>query len=139
MLRDILEGYEIILASGSPRRQSFFKELDIDFEIQLKPIEEVYPKNLKGAEISDYLSQLKAAVFLAGLKVNQIVITSDTIVWHKSNALGKPENKDEAIKMLMTLSGESHEVITSVCLSTKGKQIIINDTTKVTFKVLSPQ
>ena len=61
MLREKLKNYNVILASGSPRRQQFFKELDLEFKIQIKEIEEKFPKHLKGAEITDFLANLKSA------------------------------------------------------------------------------
>ena len=134
MLKHKLKNYTIILASASPRRQEFLKTLDIDFKIQLKPIEEVYPEHLNHSEISDYLSVLKAAPFLDELSKNDILITSDTIVWDNNKALGKPENEQDAFNMIAALSGKTHEVITSVCFSSKGKQHVVNSTTKVTFK-----
>ena len=63
MLRKKLKEYKIILASGSPRRQQFFKDLDLDFEIRIKEIEEIYPDTLKASEITDYLADLKAKAF----------------------------------------------------------------------------
>ena len=134
MLKQKLKDYNIILASGSPRRQEFLKTLDIDFKIQLKPIEEIYPENLNHSEISDYLSVLKAEPFLEDLKENDILITSDTIVWHNNQALGKPKDEKDAFDMITSMSGKTHEVITSVCFSSKNKQQVINDITKVTFK-----
>lgn len=80
MLRNKLEKYTLILASGSPRRQQFFKDLDLDFEIRLKEVEEVYPPELKAQEITNYLAALKANAFEGELKPNEILITSDTIV-----------------------------------------------------------
>ena len=137
MLKNQLGHFNIILASGSPRRQSFLKALNIPFEVRLKPVNEVYPENLKGAEISDYLSQLKAKVFLKELQNNDLLITSDTIVWHHMKALGKPKDRDKAIAMLRELSGKGHEVITSVCLTTLKQQLIFNETTEVVFKPLT--
>ena len=134
MLKQKLKDYNIILASGSPRRQEFLKTLDIDFKIQLKPIEEIYPENLNHSEISDYLSVLKAEPFLEDLKENDILITSDTIVWHNNQALGKPKDEKDAFDMITSMSGKTHEVITSVCFSSKNKQQVINEITKVTFK-----
>ena len=139
MLRQKLKDYSIILASGSPRRQEFLKTLDIDFKIQLKPVEEIYPEKLKHSEISDYLSVLKAEPFLEDLKENDILITSDTIVWHNKQALGKPKDEQDAFDMLTSMSGKTHEVITSVCFSSKDKQQVINDITKVTFKDFSEE
>ncbi len=132
-----LKQYKIILASGSPRRQQFFKDLDLDFEIRLKDIEEIYPKNLQGVEITNYLAELKATAFEGELKVNEILVTSDTIVWHNYKALGKPKDYDDAFSILKTLSNETHEVITSVCFKTITKTETIYDITKVTFKELS--
>ncbi|WP_159947673.1 Maf-like protein [Polaribacter septentrionalilitoris] len=136
MLREKLQEYNIILASGSPRRQQFFKDLDIDFTIQLKEVEEIYPPELKGSEITDYLADLKSKAF-TNLSENDILITSDTIVWLENTALGKPKNKKEAFSMLRSLSGKKHEVITSISIKSKDFQTIVNDTTVVSFKKIS--
>lgn len=135
----MIKNYNIILASGSPRRQQFFKDLGLNFEVRLKPVIEEYPQRLKHFEISDYLAQLKTFPFLSELKENDILITSDTIVWHQDKALGKPRNKQEAFDMLMSLSNATHEVITSVCFKTTTFEKTINDVTKVTFKKLSDE
>jgi len=132
-----LTQYKIILASGSPRRQQFFKDLGLDFEIRLKNIEEIYPENLQGVEITNYLAELKATAFQGELEANEILVTSDTIVWHNNKALGKPTDYDDAFSILKTLSNETHEVITSVCFKTITKTETIYDITKVTFKELS--
>ena len=136
MLREKLKNYNVILASGSPRRQQFFKDLDIDFTIQLKEVEEIYPKELKGSEITDYLANLKAAAF-DDLSEKDLLITSDTIVWLNNKALGKPKDKEDAFNMLKAMSGKKHEVITSISIKSKYFQKIINDTTIVTFNNLS--
>ena len=137
MLQDQLKDYQIILASGSPRRQAFFKDLGLDFEIRLKPIAEEYPERLRHFEISDYLAQLKALPYKEELQSNDILITSDTIVWHEEKALGKPRDEQEAFEMLRSLSDKTHEVITSVCFTTKTINKTINDITKVRFKILT--
>ena len=138
MLREKLKNYTITLASGSPRRQQFLKDLDIDFIINTKPVDEIYPLHLKGAEITDFLADLKSKAFTE-LNDNDVLITSDTIVWHKEKALGKPKDRDDAIKMLQSLSNNTHEVITSLSIKTKQTQKIINDTTLVTFKKLTDE
>ena len=92
----MLKNHHIILASGSPRRQQFFKDLGLEFEVRLKPVIEEYPQRLKHFEISDYLSQLKTFPFINELKDNDILITSDTIVWHEGKALGKPKDYEDA-------------------------------------------
>ncbi len=137
MLKDILKDHKIILASGSPRRQQYFKELGIEFEIRLQPVEEIYPAHLKGAEISNYLSELKASALNKELLKNEILVTSDTVVWYKNQSLAKAANAKEAFRMLKTLSNDWHEVITSVSFTTAGSQKTIANTTKVKFKDLS--
>ena len=137
MLKQKLANYSIILASGSPRRQQFFKDLDLEFEIRLKEIEEIYPSELKAGEITNYLAELKANAFEGEINDNEILITSDTIVWHKDKALGKPKDKEDAFAILKSLSNATHEVITSVCFKTKNKTELISEITKVTFKPLT--
>ncbi|WP_047545631.1 Maf-like protein [Psychroserpens sp. Hel_I_66] len=139
MLNEKLKNHNLILASGSPRRQQFFKDLGLDFEIRLKPVDEVYPDQLKHFEICDYLAQLKSLPFKDELQDHDILVTSDTIVWHNNKALGKPKTGDEAFKMLSAMSNATHEVITSICFTTSTSQKTVNAITKVTFKSLSEQ
>ena len=139
MLKDKCKDYKIILASGSPRRQQFFKDLDLDFEIRLKDIEEIYPDNLQGVEITNYLAELKASAFESELKQNEILVSSDTIVWLENKALGKPKDYDDAFNILKSLSNQTHEVITSVCFKTIDKATTISDVTKVTFNLLTDE
>ncbi|RXR18409.1 septum formation protein Maf [Flavobacterium amnicola] len=139
MLRNKLKNTKIILASGSPRRQQFFKEFGFDFEIRLKEIEEIYPENLQHLEITDFLAELKAAAFDNELQDNELLITSDTLVWHNNQALGKPKDYEDAFQMLKSLANATHEVIGSVCFKTATKTEIINDVTKVTFGDLSDE
>ena len=139
MLSTLLQHKNIILASGSPRRQQFFKEMDLNFTIQLKEIEELYPDNLKAEAITDFLAVLKANAFKNNLKENDILVTSDTIVWLNGKALGKPKDADDAFKMLQQLANQTHEVITSVCLKTIDKTEVFHCITKVTFNALSDE
>ncbi|MCZ8331937.1 MAG: Maf-like protein [Flavobacterium sp.] len=137
MLREKLKDYKIILASGSPRRQQFFKELDLDFEIRVKEVEEIYPDTLQGVEITNYLAKLKSAAFDNDIQPNEIIVTSDTIVWLDNKALGKPKDKQDAFLMLQSMAGKTHEVITSVCFKTINKIDILNCVTRVTFNPIS--
>ena len=139
MLKNRLKSKNLILASGSPRRQELLKSLGVPFEIRIKEIDEVYPKHLKKSEISDYLAQLKSNAFVEELNPKDLLITSDTIVWYHNMALGKPKSKDDAFQMLQKLSGKTHEVITSVCIKSLQKEDIFNCITKVTFKELSSE
>lgn len=129
--------YKIILTSGSPRRQQFFKDFDLPFEIRLKEIEEIYPDNLKAEGITNYLAELKAKAFEGELSDNEILITSDTLVWLNDKALGKPKDYDDAFQILKSLSNQTHEVITSVCFKTTTKTETIFEITKVSFRELS--
>ncbi|WP_040280973.1 Maf-like protein [Psychroserpens damuponensis] len=139
MIQNKLKNHNLILASGSPRRQQFFKDLGLEFEIRLKPVDEIYPDRLVHFEITDYLAQLKSLAFKDELKPNDILVTSDTIVWHNKKALGKPVNHDDAFNMLSAMSNTTHEVITSICFTTKTVQKTVNSVTQVTFKTLTKE
>ena len=139
MLKETLKNHHIILASGSPRRHDFFKSLDLEFEMILKPVNEIYPEQLQREAITDFLSKLKAEPFKDEIKSNTILVTSDTIVWYNNKALGKPKNELEAFKMLKSMSNATHDVISSICFTTKDNQKLVNTTTRVTFKELSDE
>ena len=139
MLKDKLNTINIILASGSPRRQQFFKEMDLHYTIRLKEIEEIYPDHLQAEEITNFLAELKANAFENELKENDVLVTSDTIVWLNGKALGKPKDYDDAFKMLQQLANQTHEVITSVCLKSIDKTDVFHSVTKVTFANLSDE
>ena len=135
-LQNKLRKYNLILASGSPRRQELLKGLAIPFSIKTKEIAEIYPKELEGAEISTFLSKLKANAF-TDLQKDDLIITADTIVWQNGKALMKPTDKTDAIKILQELSGNQHDVFTSVCLKSVSKTLVFSDVTKVFFKKLT--
>ena len=139
MLKDKLNKINIILASGSPRRQQFFKEMDLHYTIRLKEIEEIYPEHLQAEEITNFLAELKASAFENELKENDVLVTSDTIVWLNGKALGKPKDYDDAFQMLQQLANQTHEVITSVCLKSIDKTEVFHCVTKVTFSNLSDE
>lgn len=137
MWNDRLKNHKIILASGSPRRKQFFEDMGLDFEIRVKQVKEVYPSSLKGSQISDFLAELKASAFDGSLVNREILITSDTVVWHKEKSLAKPADIKEACEMLTALSNDWHDVITSVSFTTKTSQNTVNHTTRVKFKALT--
>ncbi|CAI8170124.1 MAG: Septum formation protein Maf [Bacteroidota bacterium] len=130
---------KLYLGSGSPRRVALLKQMNIPFEQRVIDVDEVYAKDLKGAAITDFLAKLKGKVQQKILLPNELVLTADTIVWHEDIALGKPKNEFDAIKMLTSLSGKTHEVISSVCLTVANKQSCVNDTTKVTLRELTSE
>ncbi len=136
-LKQKLQGYHLILGSGSPRRKRFFEDLGLEFEVRPKSVDEVYPTHLQGQEISEYLAQLKAEPFKKELGPQDLVVTSDTVVWHQGQSLAKAETPEEAFQMLRTLSGDWHEVITSVGFTTHGFQKVVSAITLVKFKEFS--
>jgi len=135
MLVQKLKDYRLILASSSPRRQQFFRDMNLDFEVCLSHVNEIYPENLKGTEITDYLAGLKADSFT--LDEKEILVSCDTIVWFEGKAFGKPKNYDEAYLFLRELSGKTHQVISSVCLKSNKNSKIFNTVTLVTFTELT--
>ncbi|HET8839617.1 MAG TPA: Maf family nucleotide pyrophosphatase [Flavobacteriaceae bacterium] len=138
MLYEKLHSCQLVLASSSPRRQQFLKELGLPFEIRLRSVEEIYPQNLKAFEVAEYLAKLKASAF-SDLQANEILITGDTVVSIENQILGKPKNKEEAFEMLRMLSGEKHEVVSSICLKSLKNINVDHDVTKVYFKKLSEE
>ncbi|MDF2436291.1 MAG: septum formation inhibitor Maf [Bacteroidota bacterium] len=132
-----LKKYDFILASKSPRRQFLLKSLGLNFETHTKDVDESFPETLKAEEIPLYLSKKKAEAFDEELNDNTVVITADTIVWINGQVLNKPEDFDDAVRMLRMLSGNMHEVFTGVCLKSKEKTKTFFARTKVYFKPLS--
>ena len=137
MLAEKLKEKKIILASKSPRRQELLKGLDIEFEIETKEVEEIYPNHLQREEVAMYLATLKAEPFKNNLSDNTIIITSDTIVCLGHKVLGKPKNSDEAFEMINSLSGNKHTVITGVHLLSVDKAKSFYSATTVYFKSLA--
>jgi len=134
-----LENYEIILASKSPRRQQLLSDLGLKFSVQSMDIPEEFPEALGKTEVPVYLAELKAEAFRPLLKNNQLVITADTIVWLDGNVLNKPTDYNDAFRMLKTLSGKKHQVITGVCLLSTEKKVSFYALTDVWFKPLSDE
>lgn len=129
--------YNYILASKSPRRNQLLQSLGITFQLVIKEVEENYPENLTKEEIPVFLAELKAKPFLTDLGVNDLIITADTIVWFNGEVLGKPKDKADAKKMLRQLSGNEHQVISGVCLTSKVKQKSFHSISNVQFKILT--
>ena len=132
--------YKIILASNSPRRKELLASIDVPFEIRvIDGIDESYPDTLPTKDIAEYISKKKAAAYRETMAVDELVITADTIVVLGSQVMGKPHDADEACYMLRQLSGQTHQVITGVTLTTKDRQMSFSVETDVTFKTLSDE
>lgn len=133
------QNYKLILASKSPRRKALIEHLGFDFEQKSKDTDESFPEELPLNKVAEYLSRKKADAFLEELKSNELLITSDTTVLLENRLLEKASNAEEATEMLRSLSGNSHEVITGLCLTSTEKRESISVSTKVYFKKLSEE
>jgi septum formation protein len=132
-----LPNYNYILASKSPRRQELLRSLGVNFQVITSEVEETYPENLLKEEIPVFLALLKSKSLIKNLKENDLLITADTIVWLNGEVLGKPENREEAVRTLQKLSSHEHHVISGVCLTSIYKQKSFFSDSKVRFKELS--
>ncbi len=139
MILENLKQYNIILASKSPRRAQLLSEMGLNFSIgNKKGVAEVFPDNLGNKKVAKYLAELKTKTYEEELKKdNNLIITADTIVCLENKILGKPKDRQNAIKMLQKLSGKKHKVITGVCIKTNCKAVSFTASTKVFFNTLS--
>lgn len=135
---DNLLNYNIQLASKSPRRKELLGMLDIPFtQAAIKEVEEVYPPSLQPDEIPQYLSRLKAQAYLETIRPNDLIITADTIVILGSEVIGKPSDEQDALRMLLHLSGKEHRVVTGVSITTAREQISFSVESSVQFGHIS--
>lgn len=133
----------IILASKSPRRKELLSLITPDFEIMSEDVDErgIEERVLKGGgspvDVQKELARAKAVAVYEKLSAsdrdNCVVIGSDTSVVCGGNILGKPEDKDDARRMLRMLSGRTHEVISGVCVLSSEKEEVFVEITKVRF------
>ncbi|MBP1541654.1 MAG: septum formation protein Maf [Prevotella sp.] len=136
----VAQQYKIVLASNSPRRRELLAGLDIDFEVRvIKGIDERYPHDLPTLKIAEYISKKKAAAYLETIAPDELVITADTVVILGNQVLGKPRDEAEACRMLRQLSGQTHQVVTGVTLTTRHCQKSLSVVTDVTFRTLSEE
>ena len=132
--------YRIILASNSPRRRQLLAGLDVDFEVRLlQDIDESYPSDLPAHDVAEYIAVKKADAYRATITENELVITADTVVISHDEVLGKPADATDAKRMLTMLSGNTHHVVTGVCLTTTHEQKHFSVLTAVTFDTLSTE
>jgi septum formation protein len=137
---DNLSKYKIILASASPRRHELLKGLDVTFEVRALPdVDESFPAELQGEEIPLYISKKKADAYRPMMSDDELVVTADTIVWLDGKALGKPQDGDEARRMLRNMSGKTHNVYTGVTITTKNVQHSFVACSNVTFATLTDE
>lgn len=135
-----LKKYKVVLASNSPRRKELLSGLGIDYEVKTLPdIDESFPKGLSEVETAAYIARAKADVYRSVMQFDELIITADTIVWLDGEVMGKPDDGEDARRMLRSLSGKTHQVITGVCLTTVDIQKTFATVTDVTFSALSEE
>ncbi|WEK68820.1 MAG: Maf family nucleotide pyrophosphatase [Candidatus Chryseobacterium colombiense] len=127
---------KILLASQSPRRKELLSNLGFDFEVVKIDCEEIVPEHIKVGEAAAYLSELKSNAFQK-LEENEILLTADTVVAIDNQFLGKPQNEEEARKMLELLSGKTHQVYTGITIKTLNNTITETDVADVEIDELT--
>lgn len=129
---------KILLASQSPRRKELLSSLGFDFEVVKIDCEEIVPEHIKVGESAAYLSELKANAF-RNLIDDEVLLTADTVVAIDEQFLGKPEDENEAKKMLRLSSGKTHQVYTAITIKTLDKTITETDVADVEFDEISDE
>ena len=129
---------KIILASGSPRRSELLKLIGVHFEVVVPGVDEDNDVPAEPAEHVELLARRKALA-VSGKHPESLVIASDTIVYHDSTILGKPDGFGGACRMLKKLAGETHQVYTGVALAGPAGEKVesFHEVTAVTFRELS--
>ena len=130
---------KIILASASPRRKQLLRWADISFEIMVADTDESYSNSLSEEGIAIHIATNKALAVKEKLNKdeNALIIAADTIVVLNKEIIGKPANREEAISILTKLSGQTHHVITGVCILSENKTIQFSEITEVQFHAIN--
>lgn len=135
-----LDRYDVVLASGSPRRRELLAMLDIQFTVDTShSVDETVPDGMAPEEIPAYLSQLKAAAYPLEGGSDKLVITADTVVILDGTVLGKPASLCEATDMLAMLQGRTQQVVTGVTIRTVTDSLTFSATSEVDFGTLTPE
>lgn len=133
-----LKDKQIILASGSPRRRELLSAMDIPFTVDTgNTFDESWSSDTPHEKVPELMAEGKSFGFHRELADNEILVTSDTMVLCGTEILGKPKDRDDAIRMLKLLSGRGHQVITAVTLRDREKKKTFSVTSNVFFKELS--
>jgi len=112
------------------------KEAGFSFTFEKPEVEESFPSDLPIEQVAKYLAEKKAEYFRLDMK-DEIILTADTVVILKNKIINKPDDRGDAIAMLSELSGNTHQVMTGVCILSKEKEESFDDTTEVTFQKLT--
>jgi len=128
---------KLILASKSPRRSQLLKEAGIDFEIRTREVEETYPADLPVDQVATFLAEKKARALEDTLQADEVILAADCVVVFENTIYGKPKDREEAITVLQQLSGNTHRVISGVCLLSQDKIRTFSGTSIVHFHPLT--
>jgi septum formation protein len=123
----------IILASQSPRRKQLLEWAEIPFEVVVKETDEKFPPGLEPEEVAVYIARNKALAVQQQRSNDEIILAADTIVVLNDNIIGKPVHREEAVSILLALSGEKHRVITGVVIRRGATEVAFADITEVDF------
>lgn len=129
----------IILASKSPRRRQLLEWAEIPFDVLVKDTNEMYPASLPIDQVPVYIARNKALAVKEELSHDRLILAADTIVVLKDQVIGKPSGKEDAVRTLKSLSGQTHMVITGVVLMKDETEIAFADITEVEFHTLTDQ
>lgn len=124
----------IILASKSPRRRELLGKIIEEFEIITKETDEALPDGVHPCECVELLAVKKGRAVADELEKEAMVISSDTLVELDGVPLGKPTDEEDAVRILLGLSGKTHNVHTGVAVHYKGRVFSGVDTSLVTFR-----
>ncbi len=127
----------IVLASASPRRQELLKEVGVEFEVRPANIPEIRCSGEAPQAFAERLAGEKAEAVAKIVSTDAYVLGADTVVVVDDQVLGKPEDEEDAARMLRLLSDRKHEVITAACLVGKNCKVITSESTAVWFRAIS--
>ena len=126
----------LILASGSPRRQELLRLITEDFTVSPVDADETLPEGMPVEMAAAYLADLKAST-AAKIFPESLIIGCDTVVLLGDEIMGKPKDREDAHRMLRALSGQTHSVLTGSSLYYGKQTTVFTTETLVTFYPLS--
>ena len=140
LLNEKLHPYRLLLASQSPRRRELLTGSGLPYTSAPKyPCEECYPDTLSAEDVPLFLSRLKSEAYPEQLAPKDILLTADTVVIAGGRVIGKPRDREDALKMLRRLSGCSHTVVTGVTFRTKEHMHTFGARSDVWFRGLTDE
>ncbi len=128
---------KIILASQSPRRKQLLEWAEVPFEIKVVETSEDFPPGIPPEEVAVYIARNKALAVQVICEPDAVVLAADTIVVLDDKIIGKPVHREDAVSILLALSGSTHRVITGVVIRQGDEEISFADITEVTFHTLT--